>query len=125
MHAFLKSQNSSSQKNRTIVDSKQKQENGLMVDFITDGVLFDSKTKDPNRPSIPEFFNGRDVFITGGTGFMGKVLIEKLIRSCPGINKIFVLMRARRGKNIQERLQELKDLPVQECCKFYCYVWLI
>lgn len=26
--------------------------------------------------SIPQFYSGRSVFITGGTGFMGKVTIE-------------------------------------------------
>ena len=34
-------------------------------------------------PSIVEFYNGRDVFITGATGFMGKCLVEKLLRSIP------------------------------------------
>lgn len=115
MHAFLKSQSNSQGKKKANASIKQQQSDIFMVDFITDGVLFDTKNKDPNRPSIPEFFKGRDVFVTGGTGFMGKVLIEKLIRSCPDVNKVFVLMRAKRGKNVQERLQELKDLPVCFC----------
>ena len=62
--------------------------------------------------SIPQFFNGRSIFITGGTGFMGKVLIEKLLRSCPGIEKIYIIIRKRRGKTMAERLQEMKRLPV-------------
>uniref|UniRef100_A0AAR5Q6I7 Fatty acyl-CoA reductase n=1 Tax=Dendroctonus ponderosae TaxID=77166 RepID=A0AAR5Q6I7_DENPD len=32
---------------------------------------------------IPQYFGGKNVFITGGSGFIGKVLIEKLLRSCP------------------------------------------
>lgn len=112
MHAFLKSQSNNNQTKPTTNDTKQRQAPHFKVDFIKDGVLFDSKNKDPSRPSIPDFFKGRDVFITGGTGFLGKVLIEKLIRSCPGINRIFVLMRGRRGQSVQERLQDLKNLPV-------------
>lgn len=62
---------------------------------------------------IKEFYAGCDVFITGGTGFMGKVLIEKLIRSCPGINRIYVLMRKRKDKDITTRVQDMMALPVR------------
>lgn len=47
-------------------------------------------------------------------GFMGKVLIEKLLRSCPEINRVFILFRAKRSKSVQERLEELKKIPVFE-----------
>ena len=30
---------------------------------------------------IQQFYQGKTVFITGATGFMGKVLLEKLLRS--------------------------------------------
>jgi alcohol-forming fatty acyl-CoA reductase len=59
------------------------------------------------NPTIPEFYAGKDIFITGGSGFIGKVLIEKLIRSCPDIKTIFVLMRLKKGKTIDERIKDL------------------
>ena len=62
--------------------------------------------------SIPETFAGVDVFITGGSGFMGKVLIEKLLRSCPDIGKVFVLLREKKGKSSDERVQDLVGVPV-------------
>lgn len=43
---------------------------------------------------------------------MGKVLVEKLLRSCPGIKNIYLLMRPKKGQNVQERLQELLNAPV-------------
>ncbi|EDS32177.1 conserved hypothetical protein [Culex quinquefasciatus] len=62
--------------------------------------------------SVPRFYAGADVFLTGGTGFMGKVLIEKLLRSCPDVGRIFVLMRSKRGKTPQTRVQDLTNNPV-------------
>uniref|UniRef100_A0A182NNF0 Fatty acyl-CoA reductase n=1 Tax=Anopheles dirus TaxID=7168 RepID=A0A182NNF0_9DIPT len=62
--------------------------------------------------SVTEFYANTDVFITGGTGFLGKVLIEKLLRSCPDIGRIFVLMRSKRGKSIETRVAELFDCPL-------------
>ncbi len=35
--------------------------------------------------TIPEYYVGKNVLITGATGFMGKVLLEKLLRSCSGV----------------------------------------
>lgn len=62
--------------------------------------------------SIKEFFNGRDIFVTGATGFLGKVLIEKLLRSCSNVGRIFVLLRPKRSKSIHERLEEIKKMAV-------------
>ena len=56
---------------------------------------------------IAEFYRDRSIFITGATGFMGKVLVEKLLRSCPGIKRLYLLMRPSKGKDVQTRLQEL------------------
>ncbi|XP_026816393.1 putative fatty acyl-CoA reductase CG5065 [Rhopalosiphum maidis] len=62
--------------------------------------------------SIKEFYTGCDIFITGGTGFMGKVLIEKLLRSCPGIRNIYVLIRHRKDKCITARIEDMLALPL-------------
>lgn len=43
---------------------------------------------------------------------MGKVLIEKLLRSCPGIKNIYVLMRNRKDKCITDRVKDMLALPL-------------
>ncbi|XP_046837351.1 fatty acyl-CoA reductase wat-like isoform X2 [Vespa crabro] len=56
---------------------------------------------------IQKFYNGQSIFITGGTGFIGKLLIEKLLRECPGITCIYLLIRAKKGKSVHQRMKEL------------------
>lgn len=66
-----------------------------------------SENTNMEQLSIPEFYKGRSVFITGATGFMGKVLVEKLLRSCPEIEKIYLLMRPSKGQSVECRLKDL------------------
>lgn len=40
---------------------------------------------------------------------MGVALIEKLLRDIPQIATVYILIRAKKGKSVQERLQELKQ----------------
>ncbi|KAM3955485.1 fatty acyl-CoA reductase 1-like [Aphomia sociella] len=61
---------------------------------------------------IPRFYAGRHVFITGATGFMGKVLVERLLTTCPDVGRLFLLMRESKNLNTEERLRQLKESPV-------------
>lgn len=62
--------------------------------------------------SVQEFYAGKTIFITGGSGFMGKVLIEKLLYSCSEVQEIMILMRSKKGKTGQERVDQFSKLPV-------------
>nr|CAI5862009.1 unnamed protein product [Callosobruchus analis] len=66
--------------------------------------------KYPDR--VAEIFKDKTIFITGGTGFMGKVLIEKLLRSCGGLKKIIMLIRSKKGKRPQERIKDIMNNPL-------------
>lgn len=43
---------------------------------------------------------------------MGVTIIEKLLRDVPNVGTLYLLMRAKKGKNVKERLQELQQNSV-------------
>ncbi|KAK6633634.1 hypothetical protein RUM44_004241 [Polyplax serrata] len=59
-----------------------------------------------NSP-IKDFYKNKNIFITGSTGFLGIALLEKILRSCD-VGTVYLLMRPKRGKDVNERLEELK-----------------
>ncbi|XP_077994546.1 fatty acyl-CoA reductase 1-like isoform X2 [Glandiceps talaboti] len=58
-------------------------------------------------PTVAEFFAGQKVLITGATGFLGKVLVEKLLRCCPNIDVMYLMVRPKAGQPPQQRVQEM------------------
>ncbi len=61
---------------------------------------------------VIQFFEGQNIFVTGATGFLGKVLLEKLLRACPDVGNIFVLLRPKKGKEPTERVKNIINVPV-------------
>jgi len=55
---------------------------------------------------VERFYEDKVVFITGGTGFIGKVLLEKLLR-CTDVKKVYLLIREKKGIPPDERLDKL------------------
>ncbi|KAG4074597.1 hypothetical protein HA402_004468 [Bradysia odoriphaga] len=55
--------------------------------------------------SVRDFYDGSVILITGGTGFIGKVLIEKLLRVYR-IKKIYVIIRSKNDMDCEARLAE-------------------
>ncbi|CAO1407990.1 unnamed protein product [Diamesa serratosioi] len=56
--------------------------------------------------NIAHFYVGKNIFITGATGFMGKVLVEKLLRDCSLLNCIYILVRSKKGVEPCQRHEE-------------------
>ena len=38
------------------------------------------------------------VFVAGATGFVGSVVLEQLLRICPTVKRVYVLIRDKRGQ---------------------------
>ncbi|XP_044763926.1 fatty acyl-CoA reductase wat-like isoform X2 [Coccinella septempunctata] len=71
---------------------------------------------------ILNFYENANVFITGGTGFLGKILIEKLLRST-SVSTLYLLVRPKKGKDVETRIKNIfEDVIFQrlheECPKF-------
>ncbi|KAK9501400.1 hypothetical protein O3M35_012133 [Rhynocoris fuscipes] len=62
--------------------------------------------------SIIDWYTGKNVLISGGTGFMGKVLVEKILRSIPNIGKIYILCRSKRGVTPAQRVADFSKIPL-------------
>jgi hypothetical protein len=67
-------------------------------------------SKLPNR--VAEMMAGRSILITGGTGFIGKVLTEKVLRTCSDVDTIYVLIRTKKGKDARQRVEDILASPV-------------
>lgn len=72
------------------------------------------------QKTVNELFNGRSIFLTGVTGFVGKVLLEKLLRCCPEIKQIFVLVRSSDLENHEQRLNNLLEEQVFDRIRTEC-----
>ncbi|CAN6211290.1 unnamed protein product [Urochloa humidicola] len=49
-------------------------------------------------------FRDRAILVTGSTGFLGKLLVEKILRVEPGVKKIYLLIRASNDAAAQQRV---------------------
>ncbi|XP_074353691.1 fatty acyl-CoA reductase 2, chloroplastic-like isoform X3 [Apium graveolens] len=67
---------------------------------------------------IIEFFGGKKLLITGATGFLAKVLVEKILRTLPEVDKIFLLIKAKNEEAATERLMnEIVNTELFKCLR--------
>ncbi|RWW16766.1 hypothetical protein GW17_00019339 [Ensete ventricosum] len=54
---------------------------------------------------IAGFLEGKQLLVTGATGFLAKVLVEKILRIAPDVGKIYVLIKADDKEAAVKRLE--------------------
>ncbi|XP_017034883.1 fatty acyl-CoA reductase wat [Drosophila kikkawai] len=57
------------------------------------------------------FYEDSEIFVTGGSGVVGKALIEKLLRSL-NVRRIYILLRPRRQLTAAQRLLRLRQATI-------------
>lgn len=72
----------------------------------------DMVDRDENS-DIVKLYEDSTIFITGATGYLGKMFLEKLLRECYDLKIIYVLVRPKKGKDVQTRFEEIFDGPVR------------
>jgi fatty acyl-CoA reductase len=45
---------------------------------------------------IREFYKGKTILLSGTTGFVGKVILEKILRSLADVKRIYVMIRPKK-----------------------------
>ena len=73
---------------------------------------------------ISSFYCGKCILVSGGTGFVGKVLIEKLLWSCRSIKTIYVLVRCKRGISIEQRYSEFIESYVRKISNLLVTIYI-
>lgn len=72
----------------------------------------DTKKVSNDKKTIANFLRGKVIFITGGTGFLGQCLIERLLSATPELEKIYVLVRGKNGYSAESRISKLMSKSV-------------
>ena len=54
---------------------------------------------------LGEAYSGKKILLTGGTGFLGTALTEKILRSLPDLGRLYLVIRPSRGKSAAERFE--------------------
>ncbi|CAG2160703.1 unnamed protein product [Oppiella nova] len=63
---------------------------------------------------ICNFYSGKTIFITGATGYLGKAVVWKYLNECHGIDRIYILMREKKGKTAKQRSDDYTSDPIFE-----------
>jgi fatty acyl-CoA reductase len=62
---------------------------------------------------IKDFYADKCILITGTTGFVGKCVLEKILRDLPCVSAIYLLIRPKKGKELADRvMNEILASPI-------------
>ncbi|EEF33299.1 oxidoreductase, putative [Ricinus communis] len=56
--------------------------------------------------SILEFLEKKTILVTGATGYLAKIFVEKVLRVQPNVKKLYLLLRAADADSAMERLKQ-------------------
>ncbi|XP_072998157.1 probable fatty acyl-CoA reductase 4 [Typha latifolia] len=79
---------------------------------------------------VAEYLEDKSIFVTGSTGFIAKIFIEKVLRTQPKVKKLFLLVRAKDDASAKKRVDaEVMQMDVFQILRekyqeeFQSYFW--
>ncbi|KAK1118141.1 hypothetical protein K0M31_008560 [Melipona bicolor] len=64
------------------------------------------------KSQIQKFYAGKHILLTGCTGYLGTIILEKILRTCAEISKLYILVREKRNVAIEDRMKKLFENEV-------------
>jgi alcohol-forming fatty acyl-CoA reductase len=55
---------------------------------------------------LAEAYRDKTILLTGGTGFLGTALVEKILRSLPDLGRLYLVVRPSKDKGAEERFRK-------------------
>ena len=55
---------------------------------------------------LPESYRDKSILLTGGTGFLGTALVEKILRSIPDLGRLYLVVRPSKDKGAEQRFHK-------------------
>ena len=92
----------------------------MFTELFSVSKRMDSQQQEQKYLGIQQFYAGKTYAMTGGTGFLGQALIEKMLRSCPNIEHILIFIREKKGVCPDDRLHKLWKEPVSLSSLLMC-----
>jgi len=94
----------SGHEHRTAVyeEHEVKDDGGYLATMKSDKTTYANAT---GKGHIENFYAGKSVLMIGASGFVGKCVLDKLLRDAPELNKMFVMARAKKDKTPMDRFK--------------------
>ncbi|KAK1128430.1 hypothetical protein K0M31_002896 [Melipona bicolor] len=77
-----------------------------------EGARRSTKEESNCKSQIRKFYAGKRILLTGCTGYLGTVILEKILRTCTEISKLYILVREKANVAIEDRMKKLFENEV-------------
>eukprot|EP00884_Botryococcus_braunii_P002713 jgi/Botrbrau1/12442/Bobra.0094s0011.1 len=61
----------------------------------------------PEPLRVIDAYRDRVILITGASGYLGSLVLEQLLRLCPDVAKVYIIVRPKQGRDAQQRLNKI------------------
>jgi fatty acyl-CoA reductase len=56
--------------------------------------------------SVLKYLDNKSILVVGAAGFLANIFVEKILRVAPNVKKLYLLLRASKGKSATQRFND-------------------